>query len=304
MCYTTTEHFKNNVKRTVMQWSLYEKLVRECRGKVPALRLSWRGESTLHPRFVDAVKLAKELGYKEISFLSNGVKFSEEYLRDLIGAGVDSITISIDGLDDEYDRIRAPLNTDFILNVLNTIVALKKEMGVTKPLIKVQGIWPAIRKDPQKYYSTLYPLTDLVAFNPLIDYLDQDDLSEVVYEQGFRCPQLYQRLFVASDGKVMMCNSDEYGAHPVGDAMNETIQEIWCGSLLNSYRNIHKMSDGFKSIDICAKCFYPRATEISEICDVEGRVVAIENYINRDQSVGSSSRARRVGEDLIRIQNL
>ena len=57
--------------------------------------------------------------------------------------------------------------------------------NLEKPVIKIQGIWPAIRENPELYYNTFAPITDLVAFNPLIDYLRKDELSQVIYEEIF-----------------------------------------------------------------------------------------------------------------------
>lgn len=56
------------------------------------------GEATLHPRFLDLVKLAKKIGYKKIQVISNGRMFSYgNFLDEAVGAGVDEITFSIHG---------------------------------------------------------------------------------------------------------------------------------------------------------------------------------------------------------------
>ena len=70
-----------------------------------------------------------------------------------------------------YDRIRKPITSAQILQNLKDIQRYKEERGVKRPVIKIQGIWPAIRADANLYYDTFAPHVDLVAFNPLIDYL-------------------------------------------------------------------------------------------------------------------------------------
>ena len=109
MCYTTTDHFKLNVMRKLMKWDIYEKVIDEIHDKVFAIRLSWRGESTLHKKFVDAVSYAKNKGIREISFLTNGWKLDVDYFKELQEAGADWITVSFDGVEEEYNKIRAPL---------------------------------------------------------------------------------------------------------------------------------------------------------------------------------------------------
>ena len=108
------------------------------------------------------------------------------------------------------------------------------------------------------------------------------------HQKNFACPQLFQRVFVSSTGDVMMCNSDEYGEEIIGNAMFQTVHEIWHGEPLNRIREAHGRQDGFKEISICRKCFYPRKTEVSEVSEVDGRPVLIENYINRKQQVATS----------------
>lgn len=287
MCYTTTDHYKETVKRKLMKWDLFVKVIDEVAGKVPAIRLSWRGESTLHKKFIEAVAYAKGKGIKEVSFLTNGGKLDLEYFKKLVDAGADWITVSFDGVEEEYNRIRAPLKYDDMLAKLRAAMEYKRIHGLEKPLIKVQGIWPAIRRDPQRFYSVMSEASDLVAFNPLIDYLGNDCAEEIVYEEHFACPQIYQRLFVSSTGDAMMCNSDEYGDEIVGNAFDQTIHEIWHGEKLSRIRALHAREDGFKEVPVCKRCFYPRKTEVAEKALVDGRVVFVENYVNRKQEVGS-----------------
>lgn len=284
MCYTITDSFKQKVKKGFMDFDLFKKIVDEIAGNVFALRLSFRGEATLHPNFIDAIKYAKKAGIKEVSTLSNGGKLDIDFFKQCAEAGIDWITISIDGTDEEYNKIRRPLKFQDTLKKLKDIKEYKEKNNLIKPVIKVQGIWPAIRPNPTKYYETLAPVTDLVAYNPLIDYLRKD--SEIIYEENFACPQLYQRVVVGSDGKVMMCSNDEDGEIVIGDAYTQSIHEIWHSKELNRIRDIHNKQDGFKSLNVCKLCYYPRKmipNEPAKVCD---RNIIVQNYINRKQNVG------------------
>ncbi len=284
MCYTTTEAFLSKVDRKYMEIDLFKKIIDEIAGKVFAVRLSLRGEATLNRHFLEAVQYAKQNGIKEVSLLTHGKKFTGNFLRQVVEAGIDWITISVDGIGETYNSIRKPLKWEETLGRLKEIKTLKTEMGVLKPVIKVQGIWPAIRENPTAYYNALEPYTDLIAFNPLIDYLRKD--AEIVYEENFACPQLYQRLVVGSDGKAMMCSNDEDAAYPVGDAYTQSIHEIWHGESLNRIREHHAEADGFKNIPVCLACYYPRKAVPDETATVNDRKVIIENYVNRAQDVG------------------
>lgn len=284
MCYTITDEFKKKVTKGFMDFYLFRRIIDEIAGKVFAVRLSLRGEATLHENFVECVKYAKKAGVREVSTLTNGSKLRGDYLEQVIDSGIDWITISVDGTGETYENIRRPIKYSSIVENVSRIHALKQQRHSGRPVIKVQGIWPAVRNDPEKYYNTFAPITDLVAFNPLIDYLRKDE--EIVYEEGFFCPQLYQRVVVGSDGKAMMCSNDEDGQVIIGDVYEQSIHDIWHGGPLNGVREMHAKLNGFKKLDVCRHCYYPRKTEVDETVVVNGRTIMIENYINRAQEIG------------------
>ena len=283
MCYTITDEFSEKVNTTRMEWDLYTKIIDEIAGKVPAIRLSLRGEATLHKRFVDCIRYAKERGIKEVSTLTHGGKLTLPFFEKIAEAGIDWITISIDGVGETYERIRKPLKFDELLAKIKAIKAYKDERGLKRPVIKVQGIWPAIRENPQQYYDTFAPYVDLVAFNPLIDYLGND--KNVEYLENFTCPQQYQRLVIGADGLVMKCSNDEENREVVGDLKSQTVHEIWHGEKLNAVRALHKQDRGFMQSEVCRKCYLPRKTT-EEPAEIDGRTFIVRNYTFRIQVVG------------------
>jgi len=288
MCPTMTTEFQLLRKEIsadrLMNIDLAKKIVDEVHSHIYSLRLSWVGEPTMHPHLTEMVAYAKRKGIREVSFLTNGTKLHLGYMKKLIDAGLDIMTISIDGLGEAYDSIRAPLTFDKTLAKLTKLKEYKEACGFTKPLIKIQGVWPAIRPNPDLYYNTFEPLVDMIAFNPLIDYLHND--TDIVYESGFSCPQPYQRLTIAADGRAAMCSNDDLVRTVVGNAWEQSIHDIWHGDGMMRVRELHAKRDGFKEIEACRDCYYPRKVESNEWASVNGRRVVIENYVNRNQEIG------------------
>ena len=287
MCYTITEEFKKKVNARLMDYDLFTKIVDECAaGGVYSIRLSLRGESFLHRRILDCVRYAKQKGIKEVSTLTNGLRLDEEMFKEIMEAGIDWITISFDGLGEVYEQIRRPAKYERAVEKIANYARIKKEAGRVKPVIKVQSVLPAIRDDPKAFYDVFAPITDMVSANPLIDYLQKDDKSMILYEENFSCPQLYQRLVIGADGLVMMCANDEESEQVVGDANKQTIHEIWHGTELQKARLSHKLHRGVEDYSICAKCYLPRKTE-QAVLEIGDREVVAENYINRSQVIGT-----------------
>lgn len=286
MCFTITDSFKKIVNCKLMEEEVFYKIIDEIAGKVPAVRLSLRGESTLHPHLIDFIKYCKSKNIGEVSFLTNGSKLTKDYFEKIMNAGADWITISIDGVGQTYDRIRKPNNFDDIYQKIKDIKQVKDNAKSHKPVIKIQSIWPAIKNNPSEFYNLFSPYVDLIAFNPLIDYLGNDDENDILYEDNFSCPQLYQRLIICADGLASMCTNNERNDVIIGDANNESIYDIWHGDKLTQIRNLHNQKNGFLNMELCKHCFIPRATEENETAEVNGRKFCIKNYINRSQEIG------------------
>jgi radical SAM protein with 4Fe4S-binding SPASM domain len=285
MCYTITAAFKEHVNTKRMEWALFCKIIDEIGGKVPAIRLSLRGEATLNKNFVECIRYAKAKGIKEVSTLTHGFKLTLPYFEQIAAAGIDWITISVDGIGETYERIRKPIRFAELLKKIKDIKRFKDERGLRRPVIKIQGIWPAIKENPDAYYETFAPYVDLVAFNPLIDYLGNDSQGEIQFIDGFACPQQYQRLVIGADGLVMKCSNDEENREVIGDVRTETVQAIWHGPKMQAVRELHRQQNGFLDSAVCRKCYLPRKTLDEEVV-INGRRVIVRNYVNRSQVIG------------------
>lgn len=277
MCYTITQEFKQKVNAKLMDYNLFKKIIDEIGGKVPAIRLSLRGESTLHPRFIECIKYAKENNIKEVSTLTNGSKLNIDFFDKIVQAGIDWITVSIDGLYEEYEKIRKPLKFAETLQKIKDIHSYKVKNKIHKPVIKIQGIWPSIKNNPEEFYNTFKPYVDIVAFNPLINFLKSPE--DKIFIDNFYCPQLYQRLVIGADGLVMLCSNDEENINTIGDANQSSVYDIWHGEKLNEARKLHKEPCGYKKLEVCKKCYLPVETEDGERAIVDGREIIVKNYM-------------------------
>ncbi len=287
MCYTITEEFKQRVNAKLMDYDLFTRIVDQCaEGGVYSIRLSLRGESFLHKRIVDCIRYAKQKGIKEVSSLTNGLRLDEEMFTEAMEAGLDWISISIDGMGETYEAIRKPAKFDRVVEKLKNFKKIKEDNGRLKPVIKVQSIYPAIAENPAAFYDTFAPICDFVATNPLIDYLRNDDKNKIFYHEDFSCPQIYQRMTIAADGQVMLCANDENNEYVIGDANTQSIHEIWHGEKMRFARESHACHRGYAEVEPCKHCYLPRRTEPCDVT-VGERQLTIENYLNRSQEIGT-----------------
>ena len=92
-------------------------------------------------------------------------------------------------------------------------------------------------------------------------------------------------MVIGSDGRVMVCGNDEMSSHIVGDVNEESMNDIWHGKKMNKAREIHSRHKGTEEMEVCKACYLPRETQREKI-EVKNGLLNIDNYVNREQTVG------------------
>jgi radical SAM protein with 4Fe4S-binding SPASM domain len=244
-----------------MDYDLFKKGVDECaENGLYSIRLSWRGESTLNPRLLDMIAYARKAGIKEISFLSNGSALTKEFNMGLIKSGLDYITISVDALRSNYNKLRAPLDYDQTLQNIKLLYTLKEKYGKGFPKIKVQGIYEYFKGKVKTYYTNLMPFTDNISFNVKHDY----ELRNVDQDDNLFCPYLWQRITVTASGMIPLCISDWDLDIKIGDLNKNTIKEVWNGRKMQTLRKQHLANQRLK-LKPCQKCYRTKTATINEV---------------------------------------
>lgn len=257
MCFREEIEFS---KKGHMDWDLYKKGIDECAANdLYSIRLSWRGESTLHPKIVDMVRYAKEKGIKEVSFISNGMRLEGALAEGLIRAGLDYLTVSVDGLEPYYNKLRTPSTYQETRERLKNFYDLKNRIGDGYPLLKIQGIWPYIQEDAQKFYNDFKDRTDKINFDPYHDY----SLHVVEQDPSQVCQYPWQRVTITYSGKTPMCIADWNQCAFLGDLNTMTIKEMWLGEKMEAFRNKH-LNGQRLTVDCCARCHRPAVEQVGD----------------------------------------
>lgn len=91
----------------------------------PAIHLSGYGEPMVHPHFLEIVKQAKAIGAR-VEMTSNGMLLNTKKAAALIELGLDSLTVSIDGVGSEaYEDIRVRGSFEQVIENLRQLRRLK-----------------------------------------------------------------------------------------------------------------------------------------------------------------------------------
>ncbi len=218
--------------------NLFRKVMDEAGEKgLWGLKLSSRGEPLMHPRIGEMVEYAKKRGVMDIYMNSNGMLLTEAVSDRLIDAGLDRISISIEGTDAapfERDRIGAKFNR--IVKNIETLMVMREKKGCASPKVRVQTVClPHI--DLDEYTEFWKSRCDEVA---AVDYKDVMHRDETLKRSDWACPQLWQRMTIEWDGTIMPCNNDDFRHLSPGNVKDKDVHSCWHDPLVEKAREMHK----------------------------------------------------------------
>lgn len=245
-----------------LEFDLFKHIIDQFNGnhKLWGLKLSYRGEPLINPQIPDMVRYAKEHGVLDVYFNTNAMFLDERMSRRLIEAGLDRISISIDGTEKtEYEKVRVGADFDKLIQNLETLLRLKEEYGVTYPKIRIQTVkFPNTNAD--EYLKKWDNYADEIA---MVDYKDESIRNENL-RGDWACPQLWQRMTIEWDGTVFGCNNDDLRGFDLGNAADRSIYDCWHDERMMRVREIH-MQGKSHEVDDCNGCPWRTAQIVKDI---------------------------------------
>lgn len=228
---------------------------------------------------------------KQINFFTNGSLLTPEIADKLLLSKLDLIMISIDGGNQEdYEKIRKGLSWKTLTNNVYNLVKRKREL---KSNLFIQtAIIPQVanQNSVRTYFSIFSAMgVDHVAgsgVNNIGGLIDADNMKLSTQRNDVKainlpCFKIFLDLDICSDGRALICSQDVVGTLPIGDLNNQTLQEIWQGSIISEIRKKFILRRK-QEIPFCGKCdfmtgfVYPEWWDISK----EEWLLAYEAAVN------------------------
>ena len=282
MCKTTDMVDAGAANFGNMDYGLYKKIINDCvHNSLYSIKLSWRGEPLLNPDIVKMVSYAKNNGIKDVAFLTNGERLNHELTRDLVNAGLDWISISFDGMEDIYNKIRKPAKFEETVEKIKYIRQYRESVKRKKPLIRIQSIHSAIMGRENDFLNLWMNIADRVNF--IADQKRSINQKDYRHDPCYICPSPWQRMCIAWDGKVVQCYGDYMMGNVLGDINESSIKDIWNGSRFRELRDL--MSKGKRLVTKpCKTCSDGGVIEEDEVV-LKDRKIKIARYTHQSIDV-------------------
>jgi len=239
------------------------------RNGLSSLKFTYRGEPLLHRDLPRMVRYAKDAGIMDVYFNTNGVLLSEPVIRDLIGAGLDRISISFEGYTREvYEKYRVGARFDQVVANVAMLREIREELGIARPLIRLQTVLvPELRGKEKEYASFWSARADEVAYLDMKAEEGNPDHTGIV--DPWACPQLFQRMTITWEGTILPCVHDIYEWMAFGNVRETSIREAWRGSEEMRLRELHRAGNAHH-IRACDRCPL-RENEVRKLRAAGGR---------------------------------
>jgi len=249
-----------------MDWELYKKIIDEASKHLPvAVVMFFRGESLLHPQFIQCINYAKAKGIGPIQFASNALALSKEKADLLVESGMDFVSFSLDTLDKEiYAKSR--LTGDLEKSMENVIYLSEKckrlkASGKYVPRLQVSGVdLKEYSEGQEKFINFWKKYVDVVRI-----YFEHDEKGHIVSKEIREyvkscvgnerkpCRKVFTDFLVYWNGDIALCNYDWNGYIRKYNVRNYSIAEIWNS---DEYETVRKMHNEGKFVDqiMCKDC--------------------------------------------------
>ena len=283
MCFTITDKFQNAITGAtrMMPWSQFTKIIDDAKESgVYSICLSWRGEATLYrvkdengeiKTFGDAIKYACSKNFLEVTSLTHGQNLTDQLIEDILDAQPNWISFSVDGLEEEYNKIRTPRNKrkdksynphKVVTENIKKLASRREKRNLKLPRIRSNSIFPSISKHPEKYKNFMKSIgVDLVTTSEMYDIREHRTKDENI-NFDWSCSYPFQRMTVSANGIILPCPSADQeeealvfgrykgsppkqtrnydGSINLTDIPENTITSAWHSKKWNNLRKMHQ----------------------------------------------------------------
>jgi len=244
-----------------MSVEMYRRICEEGRQHgLPAITVSNNNEGLLQKNLFDYIQSAKDAGIMDIFVGTNAHLLTLELGEKLIKSGLTRLLISLDAASDiSYKKIRRSDKFDQVVNNILSFKALRNEMGLKLPLIRVSMVVHAMNQHEEKAFQDFWENhADIISIQRYIPYQGDPNIVDKLIpidresNPSTTCASLFQRMTIRANGDVIAC-CHLSNKLKIGNISESSIRDIWHSKELNEIRRIH-LAGRYNEIDVCKSC--------------------------------------------------
>lgn len=242
---------------------------------VPALKMNWRGESTLHPEYHEILQYAatrfrniRERAFFDI-LVNTNANCKDEAIKGLMYAT--KVMVSLDStVPATYAKMR--VNGDLDRAIYVTKELLKRGHGNVwvRRVVTTANQGEPFAQEVRRIFGPRVHISEHACFDR--NATEHHQLNDPRFERTY-CAYPSQRIMIASDGTAFPCCVDTDGTMPMGRFPEQSLAEIWSGEPFKRLRA--ELRANIFTSKICRKCESWKAYKSPERDQVEDKEIII-----------------------------
>lgn len=260
-CYYNSPDVYSYMPRKLMKLEDFRKIADDLTSwegaKIKVIRIIGFGEPLINKYTSEMVKHLKRLDVADrVEITSNGSLLTPIVSRQLIDAELDYLRISIYAASQERHEsvTRNKIGIDVIKRNVAELSRLRKEQRRNKPFIYVKMLDSFDEAENQRFLDRYADIADEVALEQPHHWLANDNPVRDP-EERVVCPQPFKMLSIRCNGDVIVCDPDWKNRTKVGNALNETLQNIWNGRAIRDFWRMQLESRRWEN-ESCRQCTF------------------------------------------------
>ena len=271
-CYVGTHRRKAEEHRQ-MTAEHFEQIISQTGKYLHTVQLFFQGEPTLNRNLPEIIRCCKK--HKTVSIVStNAQLIDRDYAFALVGAGLNKIIVSLDGLKQEsYEQYRTGGNLQKVFDALQYLKEAKRhynseiEIELQCLLLKSnENEWENIRKTYKKMGATRLSFKTVQLADPenSHDLLPSDKRYSRYYtgegnkpilkkQIRNRCLRLWSGCVITADGEMLPCCFDKSSRYSFGNVFTSgALSRCWISEKAFAFRNL--ILNNRKAVGMCNNC--------------------------------------------------
>jgi radical SAM protein with 4Fe4S-binding SPASM domain len=267
-------HSMNGRRPTLMTAAVFNRVIDQISDRPRSILLNVFGESLLHPQLVEFIRIAKTPRH-HVAIITNGTRLTPAYAGQIIDAGLDALTVSIDGLrHDTYAGMRIGAEMGAVVDNLRALIAENARRG-HRMRIEINYIRSSTTaQEMAAFHNEFAPLVAVINYTPVTDFGSHWDLPREMPEPGADprlvamaprlpartpCQHLWRALWVSAEGRVMLCTNDFKQESALPYVTGRSLRDIWRDDVGRIRRD---QVEGRYDSEPCRSC---RLNDVSEV---------------------------------------
>lgn len=274
-CYIKGEEVTRYRENNYMSYETFKKIIDNMAEKFNfQMNFTYSGEPLLNR---DVFKMVRYLTDHNIpsKIYSNAMLLKSTLAEEMLASGLDRFVISFDSaVKETYEAIRIGGRFEQVVENLQYLIKLRNERGQSKPFVETQiimtnknghelEIFKKLSEDigvDNAYSKSLYIYrnTDNQDYIKQVEgfFWEGDVARYERTEEGFvlkdkgGCPEL-QSCVITVDGDVVMCCFDLHGKYLFGNAIEQSLVDIWDSP---KYRQFRQEVMAPRQLTLCQQC--------------------------------------------------